>query len=122
MKGLMRNYKNIATYVAELIQQEKNSINTTSDAIANIINSSIDAYYDMRDLNLTDLKQFANLFVMLENYAQSMIDLSNQYLDKENTSDQFKVVLTSLRKLHSDMLASLIVMRTDLTDTKDFTQ
>ena len=77
----MRDYKGIASYVSDLIKKEKNSINLNSDFLANIINSSIDAYYDMSDLKLSTVEEWNSLFAMLEGYAQSIVSIADSYIE-----------------------------------------
>lgn len=118
----MRDYKGIASYVSDLIKKEKDSININSDFLANIINTSIDAYYDMNDLKLSTVQEWNSLFTMLEAYAQNMVNIVDAYVDSESYSDSFRPFLDSLRKLHADMLASLIIMRTEFNDSSQFSE
>lgn len=118
----MRDYKGIASYVSDLIKKEKDSININSDFLANIINTSIDAYYDMNDLKLKTVEEWNSLFSMLESYAQNMINISDNYIESKTYSDSFLPFLNSLRKLHADMLASLIIMRTEFNDASQFSE
>ena len=62
----MKVYTNIVSYVSNLIKQEKNSVAQNTSNIERIINTSIDAYYDMRDLKLTSVEEFNTLFILLE--------------------------------------------------------
>lgn len=118
----MRDYKGIASYVSDLIKKEKDSINLNSDFLANIINSSIDAYYDMSDLKLSTVEEWNSLFAMLEGYAQNIVSIADSYIEAKTYSDSFLPFLTSLRKLHADMLASLIIMRTEFNDASQFSE
>lgn len=118
----MRDYKGIISYVSDLIKNQKDSINTNSDFLASIINTSIDAYYDMTDLKLTNVQDWNHLFTMLESYAQNMINIVDSYLIDQSCHENFLPFLTSLRKLHADMLASLIIMRTELNDSSTFSE
>lgn len=118
----MRDYKGIASYVSDLIKKEKDSININSTFLASIINTSIDAYYDMNDLKLSTVEEWNSLFTMLEAYAQNMVNIVDGYIDSKSYSDSFLPFLNSLRKLHADMLASLIIMRTDLNNTSQFSE
>ena len=115
----MKDYTNIVSYVSNLIKQEKNSVAQNTSNIERIINTSIDAYYDMRDLKLTSVEEFNTLFILLEKYSQTLIDMVNHYINDPTTSDSFKSVLYNFRDLHADVLASLIIMRTDITEIND---
>jgi hypothetical protein len=115
----MKDYTNIVSYVSNLIKQEKNSVAQNTSNIERIINTSIDAYYDMRNLKLTSVEEFNTLFILLEKYSQTLIDMVNDYIDDPTTSDSFKSVLYNFRDLHADVLASLIIMRTDITEIND---
>jgi hypothetical protein len=117
--SFMKDYTNIVSYVSNLIKQEKHSIARNTSNIENIINSSIDAYFDMRDLKLTSVEDFNKLFILLEKYSQSLIDMVNDYINDPTTSDSFKSILYNFRDLHADVLASLIIMRTDITEIND---
>ena len=72
-----------------------------------------------RDKLMPSVEEFNTLFILLEKYSQTLIDMVNNYIDDPTTSDSFKSVLYNFRDLHADVLASLIIMRTDITEIND---
>jgi recombinational DNA repair ATPase RecF len=63
---------------------------------------------------------FDDVFDKLDEFrVGKIIDMVNNYIDDPTTSDSFKSILYNFRDLHADVLASLIIMRTDITEIND---
>jgi|LauGreDrversion4_2_1035121.scaffolds.fasta_scaffold00333_14 uncharacterized protein YutE (UPF0331/DUF86 family) len=113
----MKDYSKILKEISTIIESEKKSIEFTSATIVNLIDTSIIAYDEIKSIDSNStFDKINSILISLEVFAQSVVDICNQFIASNISNQDFVHVLSKLKELHNSMLASLIILRTDASD------
>jgi len=118
----MKDYSEILKEITSSIESEKNSIEFTTNTIVKLVDISIGTYSQLKLLKDISNPQVINtMLISLENFAQSVIDtcddsIQEQLMNSQSSNNNFVLVLTKIKDLHLNMLASLILLRSDTAD------
>jgi uncharacterized protein YutE (UPF0331/DUF86 family) len=118
----MKDYSEILKEITSSIESEKSSIEFTTNTIVKLVDISIETYSQLKLLKDISNPQIINtMLISLENFAQSVIDTCNdsiqeQLMNSQSSNNNFVFVLTKVKDLHTNMLATLILLRSDITN------
>jgi len=113
----MKDYTKILKEISSMIESEKKSIEFSANAISELIDTSILAYNDIKQIDKGfSMEKINSILISLEVFAQSVIDICNKFIADNIANQDFVHVLSRLKDLHTSMLANLIILRTDSND------
>jgi hypothetical protein len=113
----MKDYTKILKEISSMIESEKKSIEFTANTISELIDTSILAYNDIKQIDKGfSMEKINSILISLEVFAQSVIDICNKFIADNISNQDFVHVLSRLKDLHASMLANLIILRTDSND------
>ena len=116
----MKNYSQLIKQINESIKEEKNNIESTSESISSLVETSINTYEQIKLLPKSSISDLTSIFVLIESFSQSIVDICNKYIASNVSNPDFVDLLLKLRNLQNELLASLIILRSNSEEFNKF--
>ena len=115
----MKDYSKILKDIAQIIDKERKSVEFTANSLNSLVQLSLSTYNDIKEQPKEKLADFNLMLISLETFAEGVIAICNAYLIAEPANSDFVHVVTGIRNLNNEMLASLILLRSNPENITD---
>ena len=115
----MKDYSKILKEITEIINDERKSVEFTASSLNSLVQLSLSTYNDIKEQPKEKLTDFNLMLISLETFTEGVIAICNAYLLAEPNNPDFVHVVTRIRNLHNEMLASLILLRSNPENITD---